>query len=65
MNTANDKLRSKFLAWQKGKHVMLTIQNPDEKQTNKRFIRVPAVKLWGYPGGSRPRTERNKVVVNK
>ena len=36
-------------AWLKGKNVMLTIPNPNEQETNKRFIRVNAKDVWGSP----------------
>ena len=38
-------------AWEKGKNVVLTIENPNKNETNKRFIRVPAKQLWGSPKG--------------
>ena len=37
-------------AWQKGKNVMLTVANPNQNETNKRFIRIPATHVWGKPG---------------
>lgn len=36
-------------AWAKGKNVVLTIENPNKNETNKRFIRVNARVLWGSP----------------
>ena len=36
-------------AWVKGKNVMVTIPNPNEQETNKRFIRVNAKDVWGSP----------------
>ena len=36
-------------AWAKGKNVVLTIENPNKHETNKRFIRVAAKDLWGSP----------------
>ena len=44
----NNKVR----AWRAGKNVMLTIQNPDKKNTKERMIRVPAIDVWGFPRGS-------------
>jgi len=38
---------NKRAAWAKGKHVMLTIPNPNTNETNKPFIRVPAHEQWG------------------
>ena len=31
------------------KKVMLTINNPNKKETNKPFIRVNALDVWGPP----------------
>jgi hypothetical protein len=28
---------------------MLTIPNPDKKNTKQRMMRVPAIDVWGYP----------------
>ena len=36
-------------AWSRGKNVMVTIPNPNEQETNKRFIRVNAKDVWGSP----------------
>ena len=36
-------------AWRRGKNVMLTVPNPDKKNTKERMIRVPAVDVWGFP----------------
>ncbi|MEK9696546.1 MAG: hypothetical protein VW270_12315 [Candidatus Poseidoniales archaeon] len=36
-------------AWLKGKNVMVTIPNPNEQETNKKFIRVNAKDVWGSP----------------
>ena len=36
-------------AWVKGKNVMVTIPNPNEQETNKKFIRVNAKDVWGSP----------------
>ena len=38
-------------AWQKGKNVVLTIANPNKKETNKPFIKVRAWDAWGNPRG--------------
>ena len=43
LQTADNKRN----AWLKGKNVMLTIPNPNDKETNKRFIRVNAKDVWG------------------
>ena len=36
-------------AWLRGKKVMLTIPNPNDKETNKKFIKVNAKDIWGSP----------------
>jgi ribosomal protein L21E len=33
-------------AFLKGKRVMITIPNPNKKETNKPFIRIPAGEQW-------------------
>jgi hypothetical protein len=40
------QMNAKFDAWLKGKNVMLTIENPNKNETNKRFIRVNANEVW-------------------
>ncbi len=40
-------LQNKMKAWRAGKNPWVTIANPNPNQTNKRFIRVAANKLWG------------------
>ena len=32
-----------------GKRVMVTIENPNKGETNKRFIRVPSSTIWKNP----------------
>ena len=43
------RLNNQVKAWRRGKHVMLTIHNPNKKETNKPFIRVNALDVWGPP----------------
>jgi len=43
------RLNNQVAAWRRGKHVMLTIHNPNKKETNKPFIRVNALDVWGPP----------------
>ena len=40
------RVNNQMAAFLKGKNVMLTIENPNKKETNKRFIRVPASQEW-------------------
>lgn len=39
-------------AWQQGKNVVLTIENPDKSATNMRYIKVNARDYWGSPKGN-------------
>jgi hypothetical protein len=34
-------------AWKQGRNVVLTIENPNKTETNKRFIKVNAKDVWG------------------
>lgn len=47
--TSDARLRNQMSAWRAGKNVILTIPNPDKKNTKERFIKVPANEYWGYP----------------
>lgn len=47
--TQLQRARNQTDAWLKGKNVVLTIENPNKKETNKRFIRVNANDFWGSP----------------
>ena len=38
--TYGDRLSNQLKAWAKGKRTMVTIENPNKNETNKRFIRV-------------------------
>jgi len=40
------QMQNKLEAWLAGKNVMLTIENPNKNETNKRFIRVNANDVW-------------------
>ena len=40
------QMTAKYTAWLSGKNVMLTIENPNKNETNKRFIRVNANDVW-------------------
>ena len=48
--TELQKVNDKMKAFQKGKNVMLTIENPIKTETNKPFIRVPAKQEWRHTG---------------
>ena len=47
--TTMNRLNNQVSAWRRGKRVMLTIHNPNKKETNKPFIRVNALDVWGHP----------------
>ena len=55
-----DRLNNQVSAWRRGKKVMLTIHNPNKKETNKPFIRVNALDVWGPPREMQLFTERKK-----
>lgn len=40
---------NKVKAWRKKKNVLVTIENPDPKNTRERFIKVKARDIWGNP----------------
>lgn len=48
LNT-DSRLSNQVTAWRAGKNVMITIPNPDKKNTKERMIRVPAIDAWGFP----------------
>lgn len=45
--TAFEKMQNKLKAFHEGRRVMLTIENPNPKETNRRHIRVEASTVWG------------------
>ena len=45
-NRPIERTSNQMNAFLKGKRVMLTIENPNKNETNKRFIRVPASEVW-------------------
>lgn len=46
---SDSRLANQQAAWQAGKPVMITIPNPDKKNTKERMIRISATERWGYP----------------
>lgn len=46
--TLDHALRQR-LAWSEGRNVVLTMENPNKTETNKKFIRINARELWGDP----------------
>lgn len=47
---ASQKIQNQLTAFLKGKRVMLTIENPNKNETNRRMIRVPANEVWRTGG---------------
>lgn len=44
-----DRIINQLAAHKKGKRVVVTIENPNKNETNKRFIKVPASTIWRDP----------------
>ena len=44
----SDRMNNQFVAFKKGKNVMVTIPNPNTNETNKRFIRINAKDIWKF-----------------
>ena len=42
-------MSNKMKAWRAGKNVIVTIPNPNKKETNKKFIKVNAKEVCGSP----------------
>lgn len=45
------RLLNQLKAFKSGKKVMLTVANPNKKETNKPFIKVPAAGVFKHTGG--------------
>lgn len=43
---SGERIINQLAAYRKGKNVMVTIENPNKNETNKRFIRVPGSQVW-------------------
>jgi len=43
---SGERLVNQRRAFDQGKNVVLTIENPNKEETNKRFIRVNARDVW-------------------
>ena len=41
-----ERVMNQRRAFNAGKNVMVTIPNPNQNETNRRFIRVPAKQVW-------------------
>lgn len=46
---SSERVINQLAAWKQNKNVVLTIENPNKNETNKRFIRVKAHDYWGSP----------------
>ena len=45
---SSERMYNQFKAHLQLKNVMVTIENPNKNETNKRFIRVNSKDVWGY-----------------
>lgn len=43
---SGDRVINQLKAFRAGKRVMVTIENPNKNETNRRHIRVPASTIW-------------------
>ena len=50
---ASQRITNQLKAFLKGIRVMLTIENPNKNETNRRMIRVPAGEVWKHGGKNR------------
>jgi F420-0:gamma-glutamyl ligase len=48
---SGERLMNQLRAFRQRKNVMVTIENPNKNETNKRFIRVPATQVWKQLNG--------------
>ena len=46
-NQSVERANNQLAAFYRGRNVVLTVENPNKNETNKRFIRVPARDVWG------------------
>jgi hypothetical protein len=46
---SGERLMNQLAAYKKGRRVVLTLDNPNKNETNKRFIKVPASTVWRDP----------------
>lgn len=56
---SGERLHNQRKAYEAGKNVVVTIENPNKNETNKRFIRVNARDVWRLN-----REERGKKSTN-
>ena len=47
--TPSEKMANVMSAYLAGRNPWVTIANPNDKQTNAKYIRVKAEELWGSP----------------
>ena len=43
------RIMNQLMAFRAGKRVMVTIENPNKEETNRKFIRVNASTVWKKP----------------
>lgn len=44
---SGERIANQRRAFALGKNVVVTIENPNKEETNKRFIKVPGYQVWG------------------
>ena len=53
--SSGQRIVNQRAAWAKGMNVVLTMENPNKNETNKKYIRVNARDVWGSP-------KRNAII---
>lgn len=48
---SGERLLNQRRAFENGKRVMVTIENPNKNETNRQYIRVPANQIWKKQSG--------------
>jgi hypothetical protein len=43
---SGERVLNQLAAWKKNKNVVVTIENPNKNETNKKYIRVNARDIW-------------------
>ena len=64
MRNETTRLLNQLNSWSKGKRTMVTIENPNKNETNKRFIRVEGNHTEAFGPWKREDKKKTKEVVN-
>ena len=54
-NQSVERANNQLAAFYRGRNVVLTVENPNKNETNKRFIRVNARDVWSGGGKQKKR----------